>query len=249
MGGVIVVALVVLFLLLNSKFGWIELSKSSAAEEETTNYMPPYARKSDKNIQIAYSYLAGWLIKKNSRDSHAKVQFIRSYFKTHFHTSEVDMIDELSHALRYNTNVRSVAQWVLKHMKQGKERTDLIDFLFELAGVDGEIIDREFVAIVRLAELIGVRASYLEKKLKEYQQQKFRSYQESGLGQGSSKRAKALLALQLTEGYTKEQLKRAYRKLVVKYHPDKCVDDSPAEKKLAQQKFMEIQEAYDFLSN
>ena len=48
---------------------------------------------------------------------------------------------------------------------------------------------------------------------------------------------------------TLDQIKAAYRKLAIKYHPDKHVDDSPEDKKAAEEKFKEAAEAYDVLSD
>ena len=51
--------------------------------------------------------------------------------------------------------------------------------------------------------------------------------------------------LGLTEDATQEEIKRRYKKLAVKWHPDR----NPNNKDEAQEKFMEIQEAYEILSN
>lgn len=48
---------------------------------------------------------------------------------------------------------------------------------------------------------------------------------------------------------TADDLKKAYRKLAIKYHPDRQQDKSDAEKKDAEEKFKEAAEAYDVLSN
>jgi DnaJ-class molecular chaperone len=45
---------------------------------------------------------------------------------------------------------------------------------------------------------------------------------------------------------TREEIKKAYRKLALRFHPDKNREDSPAE---ATRKFREISRAYDILKN
>ena len=51
--------------------------------------------------------------------------------------------------------------------------------------------------------------------------------------------------LELEPNASKEDIKRAYKKLAMKYHPDKNQDD----KETAENKFKEISEAYEILSN
>lgn len=48
---------------------------------------------------------------------------------------------------------------------------------------------------------------------------------------------------------TEDELKKAYRKLAIKYHPDRQQGKTDAEKKAAEEKFKEAAEAYDVLSN
>lgn len=55
----------------------------------------------------------------------------------------------------------------------------------------------------------------------------------------------AYRVLGLTEDATQEEIKKRYKKLAVKWHPDR----NPDNKEEAQQKFMQIQEAYEILSN
>jgi DnaJ-domain-containing protein 1 len=221
----------------------------TAKGDEQVNVMPVSIRWSNKNMQIAYLYLAGWILRKNASDSKDKIQFIKSYFIREFGEFHSENQAELVNAMKLNTNIRSVSNWILHYLKDGSERTKIIDFLFEIAKVDGQIIDREFVAIVRLAELIGVRASYIEKKLKEFNDQKFRTYNESRIfDRAGERRTKALLVLQLAEGFTENQLKRAYRKMAKRYHPDAQKSQGVEDKRMNNEKFLQIQEAYEYLS-
>jgi len=48
---------------------------------------------------------------------------------------------------------------------------------------------------------------------------------------------------------TTDDIKKAYKKLALKYHPDRHVNDSEAEKKAAEEKFKEAAEAYEVLSD
>ena len=46
-----------------------------------------------------------------------------------------------------------------------------------------------------------------------------------------------------------DEIKSAYRKLALKWHPDRWVNGSDAEKKAAEEKFKEAAEAYSVLSD
>ncbi len=48
---------------------------------------------------------------------------------------------------------------------------------------------------------------------------------------------------------TEQEIKSAYRKMAIKYHPDKHLNDTEAQKKEAEEKFKEAAEAYSVLSD
>lgn len=55
--------------------------------------------------------------------------------------------------------------------------------------------------------------------------------------------------LGVSKNAASDEIKKAYRKLAVKYHPDKQTGKSEAEKKEAEEKFKEASEAYEVLSD
>lgn len=57
-----------------------------------------------------------------------------------------------------------------------------------------------------------------------------------------------VLGFKKSDNPSADDLKKAYRKLAIKYHPDRQQDKSEAEKKEAEERFKEAAEAYDVLS-
>ena len=55
--------------------------------------------------------------------------------------------------------------------------------------------------------------------------------------------------LDLQNNATDEEVKKAYKKMAIKYHPDKQCDKTEPEKKEAEEKFKTIADAYDVLTN
>lgn len=51
--------------------------------------------------------------------------------------------------------------------------------------------------------------------------------------------------LGVTSQATDDEIKKAYRKLILQYHPDKVTTDDPAKKEEATKRFREVQEAYE----
>ena len=55
--------------------------------------------------------------------------------------------------------------------------------------------------------------------------------------------------LGISKGASEDEIKKAYRKAAMKYHPDKFRNASDKEKKEAEEKFKEVNEAYQILSD
>ena len=51
--------------------------------------------------------------------------------------------------------------------------------------------------------------------------------------------------LDLTSSASDSEVKKAYRKMAMKYHPDKLSELSQAQQKMGKEKFLKVQEAYE----
>jgi DnaJ like chaperone protein len=246
---VFLVMVLVVYVMIRGNKGYTDQPPSG--QDMPENYMPAHNRLNDRNLMTAYVYAAGWIIKKNPRDSRNKVKFVHTYFQQHFKEASNDIAVEMANALKYPVNIRSVANWVNRKLRKAEERKQLVDFVIALAFEDGDMIEPEFVAATRFAELIGIHGKYIEQEVIRKREEMGNYHRDATsdlLSNRLYKRRKACACLGLEEKATVAEIKKAYRTLVQQYHPDKLIASSQEERDAAEAKFREIQEAYEFLT-
>lgn len=121
-------------------------------------------------------------------------------------------------------------------------RIQLLRFLFQMAGSDGEMTDIEVVLIEKIARYMGINIS-------DYQQirNQFKNAYQSGNFQnfGASSSKENYEILELDPKCSDEELKKQYRKLAMKYHPDRMANMPEVAKNEANFKFAKINNAYE----
>lgn len=237
---------IILFLFLRASIKFYHSQKFYRIKEEATSFS--LERSEDKKA-TAYIFLAAWLLKKNALYSDEKVKFIHTYIKRNFGKSSVDATFELTQALRKTATIRAIARWVVQHLSTQQERVKLMQFLLDVSFAEKRIIDREIVAITRFGTLIGVSYSYINQQITN-RSKYFQLNEKSAIPLHEHLTIQsALKTLQLDENATQKEIKRAYRKLAAKVHPDKFEQESIKKQLEMKAHFLEIQLAYNYLIN
>ena len=109
------------------------------------------------------------------------------------------------------------------------QRLFLIQYLFGIAQADGHVSTSE----VNLIEQI---ASYFRISDVEFQQLKSMFYKDA---------SNAYKVLGIDSSATDIDIKKAYRKMAVKHHPDKYNQMGEEHQKAAKEKFQKLQDAYE----
>ena len=120
---------------------------------------------------------------------------------------------------------------------QREGKIQVITFLFGLTHAAPHSNFKQDGILEDIAKLMGMAQQDFEtikRKASKKEKQKTSYFQ-------SSNQNIAYQVLGVSEGVSEEVLKKAYRKMVLKYHPDK----TKIAKDIASKKFQEIQEAYD----
>ena len=140
----------------------------------------------------------------------------------------------------------------------------LLVYLISMARTDGQLVKKEMEVVQRVAEGLGYTSIVFDHLLKtitaqdqfetssndekahsnesDYQKYSFRE-------QSYNDRHAALNALDLSPDASQAEIKKAYRKLVNQFHPDKLVGQGmpPELVKAATERFRKIQTAYELL--
>ena len=119
----------------------------------------------------------------------------------------------------------------IRQMMNHASRLQLIHFLFGIAKADGLVSEKEVSAIQTIANYLGI--NHLD-----FESIKAMFYSNSD---------NAYKILEITKDATIDEIKTAYRKMAKKYHPDKVIHLGEEHQKGAEEKFKQVQEAYDHL--
>ncbi len=108
-------------------------------------------------------------------------------------------------------------------------RLEMIHFLFGIASADGSVSDAENQVIQKISGFMRITDSDFQSIRAMFVSQTDASYK----------------ILEIEPTSSDEEVKKAYRRMAMKYHPDKVSHLGEDFKKVAHEKFRKVQEAYD----
>lgn len=214
--------------------------------------IPFYYRKTRENEWEIYIALAASIISSDLRDTKEKTFYLRSYFQQKFKDVEeyYDFGDSLVESYKHPTDIYAIGKWISKNSRTKQEKVNALQFAVSLAMLDGSLIEKEYKKIIQLKNSLGLSAQELDRIIRMYQrQQDDQEEQERQYARSNYKPQKTIYLeiLGLPEHANFQEVKKAYRKLAKLHHPDKFVNASIIQQKMAKERFVKIQEAYDYL--
>ncbi|WP_242083818.1 TerB family tellurite resistance protein [Aestuariivivens sediminis] len=184
------------------------------------------------DFEVSLLILASIVIKSDGKQDQRELDFVRQQFVSMYGKERANhafrLFKEISKQNRIST--REVCLQI-RQMMQHPSRLQLIHFLFGIAKADGVVTDDE-------EHQIHIISGYLGISMPDYESIKAMFY-------NSSDNAYKILELDKNAGI--DDIKKAYRKMAKKYHPDKVIHLGEEHRNGAEEKFRKVQAAYEQL--
>lgn len=191
------------------------------------NVQRPQTQAGDFGVSLLL--LSAAVMKSDNEVAKSELEFVKVFFKKQFGQAKAEnyilMFREL---LKQDFDLKQVCIQIKLYMDLAS-RLQLLHYLFGLAQSDGNVHPTEIQVIRSIATWLGISVTDYESI-----QAMFVKNTES-----------AYKILELTPDSTNEELKKAYKKMAVKFHPDKVGHLGEDVQKAANDKFKKVNAAYD----
>ncbi|HEY5499312.1 MAG TPA: TerB family tellurite resistance protein [Bacteroidales bacterium] len=202
-------------------------NQSDASQRGFSARNRPQTQSGDFGVSLLM--LAASVMKSDRQVVKAELDYVKVFFKRQFGQEKAEnYILMLRELLKQNYDLRDVCMQIKLYMDHAS-RLQLLHFLFGLAQSDGFVHPDEIEVVRSIANWLGISTADLE------------SIQAMFVKNSES----AYKILGITPQAIDEEVKKAYKKMAVKYHPDKVSHLGEDIQKAANEKFKEVNVAYE----
>lgn len=173
--------------------------------------------------------LVAAVMKADGKVLKSELDYVKQFFVRSFGPGSArEAIRMLGDLLKQNIPTADIARQIQKNMDYSS-RLQLLHFLFGIAQADGKVDTSELTLIEMIAKNMGISAKDIESIKSMFVKDTGAAYK----------------ILEIEPAATEQEIKKAYRKMAVKYHPDKVSYLGEDFQKAAKEKFQKVVEAYD----
>ena len=192
------------------------------------NSSEEYRTGQRNSFMMSLLVLATAVVKADGKLSSAELQNIKSFIRTNFGDEAAGQAEDIVRQLMSkDINIWEVGAQIKMYMNYS-QRLQLFQYLVQLAQCDG-MVQAELDVLDSIASSIGLSNTDRDSLLNMYRQQADSAYK--------------VLGIEPTA--TDDEVRRAYKKMALKYHPDKVATLGEDVQKAAEEKFKKVQQAYE----
>ena len=187
--------------------------------------------------------MASYIIKADGKIMHSEMEFVRKFLRVNFgNEAAVQGNDillklfeqrkqmEAQNPMAFKNTIRECGVQIKMNMSY-EERLQLLNFLASIAKSDGNVCNAEIDALKEVAIAMGLSTKEVD----------------SMLNLGGNTLEEAYKVLEIEPTATDDEVKKAYKKLALKHHPDRVATLGEDIKLAAEKKFQQINNAKDII--
>ncbi len=185
---------------------------------------------SPEDFELHLLTLCSVVMKADGKVTQNEMTYVQQYFVNSYGKERANAIFKVFNNVvkKREINTARICQY-LNARTRYESRLQILHFLFGIAQADGHTSTAETNVLQQIAgylrltqrDFISIRAMFVKDQDNAYK------------------------ILEIDKSVPDHEVKKAYRTMAKKYHPDKLVDMDEAYKKGAEEKFRKVQEAYE----
>ena len=219
-------------------------SNVSQYNEEFANRQKSHSQQQQTqggDFGMSMVILSAAVMKADNRVMKSELEFVKSYLVQQFGTNQAkELTRALKEVLKHEVSVRQVCLQIRANMSHAM-RLQLLHYLFGVAYADANVDRSELTTLNTIARYLGIS------------QKDFYSIHAMFGSAGSNERpgtsklglSASYKILEISSSVADDEVKKAYRKMAKKYHPDKVAALGPEFQNAAKEKFQKVQQAYE----
>ena len=209
--------------------GYGQRSQGGSGQQQSTQSRQRYTADEQRNsFFVSLLVLSSAVIKADGKTHPAELRTVREFIRTNFGEQAAQQAEQILQQLdRQQVNIYSVGGQIAANMNYS-QRLQLFQYLVSIATADGDFSKSEKSVLEAIASALRLTSTDAASIIAMY-------YKEAD---------SAYTVLEISPNATNDEVKAAYRRMAMKYHPDRVSTLGPEVQKSAEEKFKQVQDAY-----
>ena len=187
-----------------------------------------YGQSPASDFNMSLLVLTAAVMKADGVVKRSELDYVKQFFHANFGNNAPKYIKLLGELIKQDIEVTEVSRQVSRYMDQAA-RLQLLHYLFGIALADGKADKSEVDLISIIANNMGIGQA-------DFESIKAMFVKDSGA---------AYKVLQISADASDDEVKKAFREMAKKYHPDRVASLGEDIRKAAEEKFQKVNEAYE----
>jgi len=181
------------------------------------------------DFAISLLVLSAAVMKADEKVMKSELNYVKDFLRHQFGEAKAkQLVMILQDILKKDIQVMEVSMQIKQYMDYSS-RLQLLHFLFGIAQADGQVHDNEVSQIEAIAGYLGISQKDINSIKAMFVKDKEAPYK----------------ILEISSDASDEEVKKAYRKMALKYHPDRVNHLGEDVQKSAEDKFKKVADAYN----